>query len=157
MTASHFPGLAGKIADSSTESEERLLNAAEALPAYAASTDKQQPFEPDDKLRAEVAKAIDEYPLIASLLYDIDLLPEQIKDERRYNYMLAVIGHMKQAAQSASGAISGDEEIAALFRKRDALENPLSADEVDEQIDKLLRKQFAARRAADSTSEREGE
>ena len=56
---------------------------------------------PDDATRAKVAEAIDEHPLIASLLYDIDLLPEQIRDERRYGYMLAVIGHMKQALQSA--------------------------------------------------------
>jgi hypothetical protein len=60
---------------------------------------------------AWVASVISENPLIASLLYDIDLLPEQIKegDERRYNYMLAVIGHMK-AALSATGR---SDEIAA--------------------------------------------
>ena len=52
------------------------------------------PFEPDDATRAKVAQAISEHPLIASLLYDIDLLPEQIRDARRYGYMLAVIDHM---------------------------------------------------------------
>ncbi len=55
------------------------------------------PFFPDNKVRSEVAQALEENPLIWSLLYDIDLLPEQIKDERRYNYMLAVIDHMRQA------------------------------------------------------------
>jgi hypothetical protein len=64
------------------------------------------PQRPSEKLQqgtphtvAWVASVISENPLIASLLYDIDLLPEQIKegDERRYNYMLAVIGHMKAA------------------------------------------------------------
>jgi len=54
------------------------------------------PFEPDEATRAKVAQAIDENPRIASLLYDIDLMPEQIKDERRYGYMLAVIDHFSK-------------------------------------------------------------
>ena len=51
--------------------------------------------------RARVAKIIDNTPLIASLLYDIDLLPEQIKrgDSRRYLYMMAVIEHMQAAVK----------------------------------------------------------
>jgi hypothetical protein len=54
------------------------------------------------KTTAWVATVISENPLIASLLYDIDLLPEQIKegDDRRYGYMLAVIGHMKAAREA---------------------------------------------------------
>ena len=78
------------------------------------SSEKPERFEPDDATRAKVAQAIDKHPLIASLLYDIDLLPEQIKDERRYGYMLAVIGHMKEA-QSASGEAV---ELLRLWAKR---------------------------------------
>lgn len=46
--------------------------------------------------RKRIAKAIDAHPLIASLLYDIDLLPEQIKrgDERREGYLCAIVDHM---------------------------------------------------------------
>lgn len=52
---------------------------------------------PDDATRARVADIISTNPLIASLLYDINLLPEQIRDERRYGYMLATISHMLEA------------------------------------------------------------
>ena len=51
----------------------------------------------------ELLDVINETPLLQSLLYDIDLLPEQIKegDERRYGYMLAVIGHMQSALRAS--------------------------------------------------------
>lgn len=89
-----------------------------------------EPFEPDATLRAEVTKAIDAHPLIAGLLYDIDLMPEQIKDERRYNYMLAVIDHMlhalrkgarrsvvlgKQPAESASRCVGAEPTPIGIF------------------------------------------
>ena len=57
-------------------------------------SNKVKRFEPDDATRARVADIISTNPMIASLLYDIDLLPEQIKDARRYGYMLKVIDHM---------------------------------------------------------------
>ena len=49
--------------------------------------------------RGEVTKILDAHPLIVSLLYDIDLMPEQIKkgDTRREGYMVAVIEHMLAA------------------------------------------------------------
>jgi len=49
--------------------------------------------------RADIADAINKHPLIASLLYDINLLPEQIKkdDEKRQSYLYAVVDHMLQA------------------------------------------------------------
>ena len=49
--------------------------------------------------RREVAKILDAHPLIASLLYDIDLLPVQVErgDTRREFYMVAVIEHMLTA------------------------------------------------------------
>lgn len=56
--------------------------------------------------RIQIANAIDDHPLIASLLYDIDLLPEQIKegDKRREGYMCAVVGHMLMALGTAEAA-----------------------------------------------------
>lgn len=56
-------------------------------------------FHPDEDTRKEVAKALEQIPLLQSLLYDLDLLPEQITDKRRYQYMLCVIGHMKEATR----------------------------------------------------------
>jgi len=49
-----------------------------------------------DDLRTMAAASINAHPAIASLLYDIDLLPEQIKvgDTRRENYMVNVIDAM---------------------------------------------------------------
>lgn len=49
-------------------------------------------------LKRKVAEAIEKSPMTASLLYDIDLLPEQIKpgDRRREGYMFAVIEHMTE-------------------------------------------------------------
>ncbi len=46
-----------------------------------------------DLLRAKVNAS----PLLTSLLYDIDLLPEQIKDGdlRRWGYVAAIIGHIE--------------------------------------------------------------
>lgn len=79
----------------------RHRNALDNALKSAAPQDMARGFQPDDTMRAEVARIINEEPQIASLLYDIDLLPEQIKDERRYNYMLAVIGHMRQAIKKA--------------------------------------------------------
>ena len=51
------------------------------------------------RLRARVAKAIEDHPLIESLLYDLDLLPEQVKrgDKRLEGYMDAVVAHMLAA------------------------------------------------------------
>ena len=56
----------------------------------------------------QIAEVLDENPLIMSLLYDIDLLPEQIKrgDARRRGYMIAVIKHMQAALESSAAALS---------------------------------------------------
>lgn len=42
-------------------------------------------------------------PLVASLLYDINLLPEQITKPHHWDYMLAVCGHMKEALAAPVG------------------------------------------------------
>lgn len=43
------------------------------------------------------AREVLKRPLVQSLLYDINLLPEQITKKRHWFYMLAVLGHMDQA------------------------------------------------------------
>jgi hypothetical protein len=80
-----------------------------------------------------VASVINENPLIQSLLYDIDLLPEQIKesDERRYGYMLAVIGHMK-AAQSATAPLATEHRARGLTPEVVATHYPQTQHQPDE-------------------------
>jgi hypothetical protein len=98
------------------------------------------PAAPGEKLQqgtphtvAWVASVISENPLIASLLYDIDLLPEQIKegDERRYNYMLAVIGHMK-AALSATAPLATEHRARGLTPEVVATHYPQTQHQPDE-------------------------
>lgn len=48
----------------------------------------------------ELMAYINRTPLVQSLLYDINLLPEQIEDSRRWAYMAAVCEHMKVAASA---------------------------------------------------------
>lgn len=80
-----------------------LLRAEKAEAALSATTPTaDEPFEPDEQLRSDVAKALEEVPFVQSLLYDLDLLPEQIRDKRRYQYMLCVISHMKEAQRSST-------------------------------------------------------
>ena len=90
----------------------RYMRDALELAAAFVHSETAPKFTPRADLRGAVARSIEEHPLIASLLYDIDLMPEQIKDERRYNYMLAVIYHMKQAIKNAPNH-SPASEVAA--------------------------------------------
>ena len=69
-----------------------------------------------------------------------------------YEAFLYAASLRSESVKPDTAKVPEDDEIEALFRKRDMLENPLSADEVDEEIDRLLRKQFAARRAVHSPS-----
>lgn len=47
-----------------------------------------------------LCEKINASPFLQSLLYDIDLLPEQIKDDdlRRWGYVEAIVGHFESAA-----------------------------------------------------------
>lgn len=51
-------------------------------------------------------------PLIQSLLYDINLLPEQITTGKHWFYMLSVIHHMKQAMEASR---SGGWRVVEVF------------------------------------------
>lgn len=46
-------------------------------------------------------KFINETPILQSLLYDINLLPEQIKDQVRWGYLVAVCSHYEMAVINA--------------------------------------------------------
>jgi hypothetical protein len=50
----------------------------------------------------ELFTFINSAPLVQSLLYDINLLPEQIHNARHWNYMVAVCSHMHRALTPAS-------------------------------------------------------
>lgn len=115
--ASEFTAMWNELLDSHEQLERELHNSRVLFDAVsdsaARSETEEKKFEPDEILRAAHIKAIDESPLISSLLYDIDLLPEQIKDERRYNYMLAVIDHMRQALKNAAPQVGQSGETPA--------------------------------------------
>jgi hypothetical protein len=55
----------------------------------------------------ELTKFINATPLVLSLLYDINLLPEQIDNARHWAYMVAVCEHMRAALALPPGELSG--------------------------------------------------
>ena len=81
------------------------------------------------RLRARVAKAIEDHPLIASLLYDLDLMPEQVKrgDKRREGYMDAVVAHMLAALAPVQSNVAPQ---AAITLAPSAIPEPYPADGV---------------------------
>jgi hypothetical protein len=75
--------------------------AVQAVPQQPVATEWKMPQ--DQKLM----QFINSTPLVMSLLYDINLLPEQIDNGRRWYYMVAVCEHMERAlaALPASPAV----------------------------------------------------
>jgi hypothetical protein len=74
-----------------------------------------------DKARKELTpKAMEllKQPIVQSLLYDIDLLPEQIRTSRHWFYMLAVLTHMSEALKREIGSAP---EGAALVKTIDKI------------------------------------
>jgi hypothetical protein len=60
-------------------------------------------------------KFANETPLLQSLLYDINLMPEQLEEgSRQWGYMLSIAEHFERAlAQQADGGTAGEQEIIA--------------------------------------------
>lgn len=59
--------------------------------------------------RDEAIKLVNENPLIMSVLYDTNLLPEQCNEGSKYEgYMFSIIGHMLAAmGKDSPGAAGG--------------------------------------------------
>ena len=53
--------------------------------------------------RKKAKKIIGESPLIMSLLYDLNLMPEQVCSEtKQEGYMISIVEHMLRAAKTGS-------------------------------------------------------
>jgi hypothetical protein len=100
---------------SNTAGNQRACNASiDAIRAYAtrlaaSPAVPQQPVATEWKMPQDqkLMQFINSTPLVMSLLYDINLLPEQIDNGRRWYYMVAVCEHMERAlaALPASPAV----------------------------------------------------
>ena len=62
-------------------------------------TDNQEQFK-------QVCKAVNETPLLQSMLYDLNLLPEQtLDDPKRWGYTVSATMHMMEAIQGAQKVV----------------------------------------------------
>jgi hypothetical protein len=96
LIAAQDQGCGGNV----TEAE--AWRSAQAI-ARAALTAQAAPSEPvafnvsEQPFFSDACKEINSTPLTQSLLYDINLLPEQIKQAKHYAYMLSIVEHMRAA------------------------------------------------------------
>lgn len=75
---------------------------------YVRRANEGRPLPPELKAQSDEAVAYaNENPTILSLLYDMDLLPEQLQEgSYRWGQMINVIAHFKQAIEGAAGVLS---------------------------------------------------
>ena len=67
----------------------------------------------------EICEAVNSTPLIQSLLYDLNLLPEQTgNDPSRWHYTMAAVWHMKRAAgEQWPSSDAADQDVAQAARQ----------------------------------------
>lgn len=71
----------------------------------------------------ELFKFINSQPILQSLLYDINLLPEVIKDAEHFGYMVAVCNHFEMALKKAAPGDVQDGFVMAPVVPTDAMLN----------------------------------
>lgn len=119
-----------KVSDGGVQDLARIIGYEDCLrdwqAAYnrpAAEVDEAEPFD-IQKARKDLKPAaweLLEKPVIKSLLYDINLLPEQITQGKHWFYMLSVLMHMDSVMKQESPA----PDVSGLVGKIEALKVPL--------------------------------